>query len=267
MNNEINYSMQSTKDKQGSLSMNDFELGEEQSEIVVGADKTAKVILATCARAKVRWSCSADSVTPAIVMSAPEYIEALRDMRSRGIRTRYITEITRNNLRFCKQLQDLVDLRHFENIKGGFAVTENEYLIAPVAMKEGRRLTQILHSTRRQVVEMHQYLFDALWSKAIPSKERIAELEKGLLPQRTEVFHGTEVTTNVIIQSFSNTKECLCLFAESAGPSVAIAVDSYKKAFIEMKKRKVRIRVITEISNENLEYTRKLMDIVDEVRH
>ena len=44
-------------------------------------------------------------------------------------KTRYITEITEDNLSYCKELMHLVhDLRHLDPIRNNFMMSENEYL-------------------------------------------------------------------------------------------------------------------------------------------
>ena len=43
--------------------------------------------------------------------------------------SRFITEITNDNISYCKELITLVDeLRHLDGIKGNFYVNETEYL-------------------------------------------------------------------------------------------------------------------------------------------
>ena len=55
--------------------------------------------------------------------------ESFLDARNRGIETRFITEITNNNISYCKELIKLVDeLSHLDGIKGKFYVNETEYL-------------------------------------------------------------------------------------------------------------------------------------------
>jgi len=61
---------------------------------------------------------------------------AFVDAKKRGIKLRYLTEITKDNISFCKQLVSLVDeLRHLDGIKGNFMVSESEYL-APTILFE-----------------------------------------------------------------------------------------------------------------------------------
>ena len=50
------------------------------------------------------------------------------DAKTRGLRIRYLTEITPENVSFCKELVSIVDeLRHLDGIKGNFMISQSEY--------------------------------------------------------------------------------------------------------------------------------------------
>ena len=83
-------------------------------------------------------------------------------------RSRAFTEITKDNLRYCKKLMELVDeLRHLDGVRGGMAVSESEYM-ATTVFQEGKPLTQVIYSNVKEVVEQGQYIFDTLWNARYP---------------------------------------------------------------------------------------------------
>ena len=52
--------------------------------------------------------------------------------RQRGVRLRYITEITREKLPFIKRQKNMTDeLRHLEGIRGNFILSEKEFIASP----------------------------------------------------------------------------------------------------------------------------------------
>ena len=57
------------------------------------------------------------------------------------------------------------------------------------------------------------------------------------------------------------------LFGDKNGPSIVMEFDVYKNNYLEVKKRGGKIRFITEITKENIQYCKELMKIVDEFRH
>jgi hypothetical protein len=81
----------------------------------------------------------------------------------RGAKVRPITEITKDNIHYCKELMNIVDeFRHLEGFKGGIAVTESEYMTT-TTLREKQILTQVFYSNAKEVVEQGQYIFDTFW--------------------------------------------------------------------------------------------------------
>jgi two-component system sensor histidine kinase VicK len=91
-------------------------------------------------------------------------------------------------------------------------------------------------------------------------------ITSGASNEKTEVFHGEENAMKILLQTMSNVqKEALvCADANSAAFSMGLA--PIKKGYSDFKRRQVRIRFITEITLENLQYVKELMNYA-EVRH
>ncbi|MDQ3854475.1 MAG: hypothetical protein M3299_16780 [Thermoproteota archaeon] len=79
--------------------------------------------------------------------------------------------------------------------------------------------------------------------------------------ERTEVFYGSEDAMKILLQAMRNVKKeaVTCSDAQSAGFSMT--VEPVRQGFIDFKKRGVKIRSITEITNENLEYCNNLKNM------
>ena len=119
-----------------------------------------------------------DSKAPSIVIEVKAYKDGYEDIRRRGAKIRAVTEITKDNLCYCKELAKLVnEFRHLDTIKGGLAVSESEFM-ATTVLKEAKPLTQVIYSNVNEVVEQGQYIFDCFWSLAIPAVQRIKKLRK-----------------------------------------------------------------------------------------
>jgi histidine kinase/DNA gyrase B/HSP90-like ATPase len=98
--------------------------------------------------------------------------KAFLDAKRRSVDLRYITEITKDNISYCKELMTLVDeIRHLEGINGNFMLSETEFLSPIILFERGKVASQIVYSNLVQIVEQQQYFFDTLWNKAIPAKD------------------------------------------------------------------------------------------------
>ena len=72
----------------------------------------------------------ADSSWPSVAMGVDVYRNAFRDVGVRGVKFRVVTEITKDNLSYCKEVRKLGELRHLDGVKGNFGVSEKEYTAA-----------------------------------------------------------------------------------------------------------------------------------------
>jgi signal transduction histidine kinase len=212
-------------------------------------------------------SCMAFS-RPTLAISLPQIKKAFLDAQERGLRLRYITEITPDNLSYCKELEFIVsELRHLDGIKNSFMISEGEYLAPLIADEKQVIASELVYSNVAQVVEQGQYIFDTLWSKAIPASERIQKIEEMKLVPVTEVIYGAEKTLEKGINFMEKVRNKLDIFFDGRAPSIVIEIDAYKKAYDDIRKRGGKIRAFTEINKDNLGYCKELLKIVDELRH
>jgi hypothetical protein len=85
----------------------------------------------------------------------------------------YITDITKDNLPYCRDIMLFAELRHLDVLAGNFAVSDSEYV---TGVKRGSALTSLVQSDVKELVQQQRYIFDMLWKRAVPAKERIAKL-------------------------------------------------------------------------------------------
>src|SRR6476620_12526341 len=120
--------------------------------------------------------------------------ESYNNLKKRGIKLQFITEITKDNIHSAKELQKIVELKHLDNVKGNFAVTESHYGGSANTNegKDGPFVTQFIVSNASAFVKQQQYFFDMLWEKAIPADERIREIEDGIKPDILETIKDNQ---------------------------------------------------------------------------
>jgi two-component system, OmpR family, sensor histidine kinase VicK len=163
---------------------------ERKTEVLYGADNALQRGVYFMSNVKKRMDIYFDNRAPSIVINIDEYSKGYRDIKRRGGRIRLLTEITSENIEFCKQLMNLVDeLRHVDGVKGGLAVSETEFM-ATTILEEATPLTQVIYSNVKEMVEQGQYIFDSLWANAaaIPAKQRIKEIEQGVIREIIETI-------------------------------------------------------------------------------
>jgi signal transduction histidine kinase len=158
----------------------------ERTEMLIGPEVTTKRAWELFSNISNKLDVCASSAAPSIAMTL--FRDAYKSMKGRGIKIRWVTDITKDNLKHCKDLMQYAEVRHISSLNGNFAVSETEY-IAAATIKEGLPIPKLIYSNSKEMVEQHQYLFLALWDKGVPAEHRIREIEQGVEPQRIAVIY------------------------------------------------------------------------------
>jgi two-component system, OmpR family, sensor histidine kinase VicK len=208
-------------------------------------------------------SCT-DANGPSVTLGVEVYKKGLDKSLKRGLKLRLITEINESNLKYCKQLAKISELRHLEGIRSNFSVSESEY-IGSASLQDATPVTQIIYSNLKAIVDQQQYMFEALWSKAVPALQTIKQIEQSLPVEKTEVIYGEEQVVNTILAWQRNSEESWNLCVDSAVPPFSMS-ERIKEGYVNAKARGISIRYITEITKENLKLCREIMNY-GQLRH
>jgi len=172
----------------------------EKTKVLYGSDKVIDTALQFTSNARNKIDACVDHTRPSLIVEIKRLKKAFEDAKRRGVKLRYITEITAENVSFCKELLTTIvdELRHLDGIKGNFYVSETKY-IAPAALHEkGKPSSQIILSNMKEIVEEQQYIFDTLWNKSISAKDKIKEIEQGIEPEYFRVINDNEEATRIL---------------------------------------------------------------------
>ena len=67
-------------------------------------------------------------IQPAPSIAMTIFRGAYENLKSKGIKIRWVTDIAKENLTHCKNLTQYADVRHISSLNGSFAVSETEYI-------------------------------------------------------------------------------------------------------------------------------------------
>ncbi|HEU4984640.1 MAG TPA: hypothetical protein VFT58_03280 [Nitrososphaera sp.] len=143
------------------------------TKVISVAGNIARAIAKFQSNIKKDWCACVDSSIPAFSMSdgiRQGYVAA----KKRGVRIRYVTEITAQNLGHCKELMEFVELRHLSGVRGSFAVSETEFV---AGIRGKKALAKLVRSNVKEVVAHQRDVFETCWDNATPAARRIKELE------------------------------------------------------------------------------------------
>lgn len=222
----------------------------ERTEVFYGSEDAMKILLQAMRNVKREAVTCSDAQSAGFSMTVEPVRQGFIDFKKRGVKIRSITEITKENLEHCKQLENYVQLRHLGGVRGNFAVSETEY-VATAIVDEKEPVTETIYSNAKVVLEQHRYFFETLWNKAIPAEQRIRELEQGIEPEFVEVITDGVSAAQLIIEFAKSVKKEAQLILPQPMTMERTQKLGMWDLLIEAANNGAQIRVISPITNNN----------------
>ena len=212
--------------------MTESNTSSERTEIWYGVDNIISRSLEVLSRMQTTYDLCLDSTGVSPILEIEPIKKAYFELKNRGVKIRIITEITIQNISYCKEIMNIGDVRHLEGIKGNFVIADGAKYAGIANTRDGN-LPQLISSNVMAFVEQQQYFFEMLWDKAIPAKKRIREIEEGRSPEKLEIIEDTQKSISRAFDIMNRTqKELLVLFATPRTFSLALlgeAASIYRK--------------------------------------
>ena len=176
----------------------------------------------------------------------------------RSIRQRYIFEITKDNVNYCKNLMKMrsnsdnnLEVRHMNDIDANFALHETEYL-GSITLSEHNQ--QAIYSNMPGIVEQQHSIFETLWNKSMPAEDIVEEIEQGIEPEFFEIIVDSQKATEIYLNLIKSLqKEGLLLFADSRALVRAQKLGVLDYLIKASLQRHATIKIICPLDEDNLE--------------
>ena len=205
---------------------------------------------------------------PPLAIEIETIKKAFLDARRRSVRLRYLTEITKENISYCKELMMIVDeLRHLEGIKGNFMISETEYLAPLILFEKEKVASQIIDSSVKEIVEQQQYIFDSFWDRSIPANQRILEIENEIESEFLEVISDNKKAAKIYTDlARSVEKEALLLFANSKALIRAEKLGVLDCLINASNNKGALVKIISPITEENSQIVEKIRERAPDIK-
>jgi hypothetical protein len=160
-----------------------------------------------------------DQNEAALIMENVKSWNAIKDLKKKGIRVRFVTSINEGNISFCRELLKFGDVFHNDEVKGAFQIADGDNYLCYITANEGKgkgEQQKLFHTNTKSFVDIQQYLFNNLCDKAIPAREKIKEIERGIRRKFSDIIHDPQEIRKIVInQLVSARDEILLLFSTS----------------------------------------------------
>ncbi|MPZ07455.1 MAG: hypothetical protein GEU26_13750 [Nitrososphaeraceae archaeon] len=229
----------------------------EKTEILYGQENIVKHFLLDLKYAKERFDSCTDFTGPSLFVDSPIWSD-YAELPKRGIRLRFITEITRENMKYCEKLLKVCELRHLEKVKGNFGIIDGRSYGAGSSAKEGEAPVQLIRSNIRAYVEQQQYFFETLWSKALPAERRIEQIQRGTDEDFIDTIKDPYEVQKLTYELIKISRvEILIVFATSNAFLRQVRAGSFKLLEQAAADNGVNIRILSPSNKKILSFTQR----------
>ncbi len=243
----------------------------EITEILRGAEDTTSAVVLFFTNANTVSACG-DSLAPSVAMGVEPIKECYEDLKRRKAKVRWITEITRDNLSYCRELMQYAEVRHLDATRGNFGVSDTAY-IATATVNKAQPVLELIYSSFGSVVEQNKYVFDTLWSKAVVAEDRIRELEERIIrPETRTIKNPKEILEETLRLMRRSMQLSVCSVSDRLLHAHDYSFDTFKEILdLHRDGKHSGIRWVTNIRDNQdsrlFEVIKRFMNLGMEIRH
>ena len=152
----------------------------EVTRVFYGVETVMDIVIEFLNQTKnVVYAC-VDQTRPILTLDILVLKKAFEDAKRRGVKLMYVTEITKDNLIYCKELVKMTHELHLDGIKGNFYISESGYLAPATYHEKGKPASQIIYSNVNEIIEQILYLIAFEIGQYLQNKE-LKRLKKVLI--------------------------------------------------------------------------------------
>jgi two-component system, OmpR family, sensor histidine kinase VicK len=241
----------------------------ERTEVIYGVENVTKFSVDGLSLVENRIDVCGDYNMPSVILASKEVRKGYFELSKRGIKIRWITDVIHENISSCKEIMKIAELRHIDGVKGGFVVADEKVYVATALLQSEKPVTQLIYSNVKAIVEQQQYMFNALWSKAIPAERKIREIEEGIISHETKIIENPdEIVEEISRLTASSNKLDTSLPPGGMQYSYKYFFDIKKKLLEKQRSGEHEgIRYVTNIDKDNIQIAKIYLKSGIQIRH
>jgi len=239
----------------------------ELTKVLYGVDTVINTVIQFLNQtSKIVYAC-VDQTRPILALDISVLKKAFEDAKKRGVKLMYVTEITKENLPYCKQLMEMThEFRHLDGIKGNFYISETGYLAPATVHEKGKPASQIIYSNVNEIIEHQKYVFDSFWNRAISAEQRIKEIEEGLASEFYEVITDHEKATQTLVDLAKSVKKEALFFLPNDKSLVRVERLGLIDYVVKASQSGATVKIICPLSEVNAEIVRRTSERAPEIQ-
>jgi len=229
------------------------------TKIIQGTQDVVDAEVAFFSRTKKIADTYMNYTRPPLAVGIEPVKKAFLDAKNRGVHLRYLTEINKHNLSYCKELMKIVDeLRHLDGIKGNFMVSDTEYVAPLILFEHGKIAPQAVYSNTKEVVWQQQYLFDNFWRQGVSAEKKIKEIEEAIEPEFLEVITNKDDANKILLELSKSVKKEALFILPTDNAMVKVDKLGVINCLIKASQTGATVKIICPLSEKNLQFVKKI---------
>jgi signal transduction histidine kinase len=242
----------------------------KKTEILHGQDNIKKRTINDFHLIQNRLDNCTDSTGP-YVIDTPLWNEFL-ELKKKGIKLRLITEITKDNINYAKEIVKVFETRHLDEVKGNFGIADGREYGGGASIIKGEPPIEFIRSNVQAFVDQQQFFFETLWNKATPAEQRIREIDEGIEPIETKLLENQDEIYNHFVKSIEKSAQLyICTSIGGLHMAYNNFFNFYKK-IIERQKRcdvcnGVKWLTFIDDNKNNIERVKTFLNNGIQIRH
>ena len=224
----------------------------ETTEVLYGNDNIIRKTLETFSQVKEHMVGSIDNAGPVIHVIYKPIWNGLVQLKQKGVKIRVVTEVTSNNISYCKKMMEVCELRHLDGLRTNFAIADGKEALLHGVSQENDPLSQAIITSAKALVQAQEYMFENLWKSAIPAQLKIKEIEEGTKPPFIETLRDAVEIQKVgidIVKSAKQEIQMLLLPNDSRSGNNTFLTQERKQLITELFKvtmlNGIAVRILT----------------------
>ncbi len=240
----------------------------ESIKIAYGYTDALNIISKTISNTKKSLDCIFDHRWLITQIDDTILLNSIIKLKLKGITSRFITKITKDNMAYCKKIMKYSELKHSDNVLGYLGISDSHHFFNYVASensKENNMVEQenikgipqveihLLNINNQSFVQEQQFLFDNLWNHSTFAREKITEIERKVVEN---------IISNKTIEDKEEILQTLCKIIESAIDQVLVLFpntrsfwDLYNEGILTTIKnainRDVTVKILIHINDDD----------------
>jgi hypothetical protein len=230
----------------------------ESIKIAYTYEEALKTILTIISSTEKTLDCIFDNNWLHFQIGNQEILNLIIKLRLKGITSRFVTTITKENMPYCKRIMKYSELKHSDKTLGYQGISDSNRFFSYLThekLKQNVVAEDIKDNTHREAhfininnqlfVQEQRYLFENLWNHSTFAREKITEIERGVVEDiiSTNASKGHDETIQTLYRIMESAiDQILILF-----PNTITFWDIYNEGIITKIKNAVNRDVTVKI--------------------